>query len=264
MLFPRKVKVIVFSPSNFLLLALPALLIFAAAFAFSPSITLASLCKGSPLKGITVALDPGHGGIDSGTHFEAVMLEKEIVLEIGLELRRLLELAGARVMITREKDEELSRYCSDENMERHRRDLRGRVELINASKAHFALSLHINSIYDSSVRGPITFYSGAKPENKRLAETVQNSLNILFSAHSREGQLMHEHPQESGAYYILNETAMPTVLVEMAFMSSPDDRELLKSNPFKRKIARAIFLGVLNYIKGGEKYEKPPQETTSN
>ncbi len=255
----RKVKVIVFPPSAWPLLTLPALCILVAALAFAPFTNPVSLYYGSPLKGITVALDPGHGGIDSGTHFESVMLEKEIVLEIGLELRRLLEQAGAGVMITREIDEELSRHCPDEGLARHRRDVRGRVVLINASQADLAVSLHINSIYDSSVGGPIAFYAGGNPENKRLAEAVQGGINPLFSA--RPGRLLHRHPQESNAYYILNESATPSIILEVAFMTSPEDRELLKSKAFRKKIARAVFLGIVDYIYGKGDSEEPAPET---
>lgn len=254
----RKVKVIVFPPSAWPLLALAALCLLAAALAFSPLTGPVSLYYGSPLKGITVAIDPGHGGIDSGTHFESVMLEKEIVLEIGLELRRLLEQAGARVMLTREIDEELSRHCPDEGLARHRRDVRGRVVLINASRADLALSLHINSIYDSSVGGPIAFYAGGNPENRRLAETIQGGINPIFS--DRPGRLVHRHPQESGAYYVLNESNMPTVILEVAFMTSPEDRELLGSKSFRKKIARAVFLGVVDYVYGKGKDETPAPE----
>ncbi len=251
MAFSRKIKVIVFPPSIWPFLALLALFVFAAAtLAFSPSAGLVSLYYGSPLKGVTVAIDPGHGGIDSGAHFESVMLEKEIVLEIGLELRRLLEQAGARVMITRKKDEDLSRHYSDDNLPRHRRDLRGRVKLINAAAADLSISLHINSIYDTSVRGPIAFHAGGNPENKRLAEALQNNLNPLFSADAKPGQLVHQHPQESNVFYILNEVDMPSVLLEAAFMTNPDDRELLSSKSFRKKIARAIFMGVVQYIFG--------------
>ena len=253
MTFPRKIRLIVFPSPAWPLLALPALAAFAAVLlACSPPARLVSLYYGSPLKGVTVAIDPGHGGIDSGTHFEAVVLEKEIVLEVGLELRSLLEQAGARVMITREKDEDLSRYYPDETMAMHRRDLRGRTELINTSAADLAVSLHVNSIYDSSVRGPIAFYAGGDPENKRLAETIQENINPLFSAEAKPGQLMHNNPQESNAYYILNESNMPSVLLEIAFMTSPDDRELLKNKSFRKKIARGIFMGVVEYV-----YRKP-------
>lgn len=255
--YPR-VRVIVFPPSAWPLLALAALCLAAAALAFSPWTSPVSLYYGSPLKGITVALDPGHGGIDSGTHFESVMLEKEIVLEIALELRRLLEQAGAGVMMTREIDEELSRHCPDESLARHRRDVRGRVVLINASQAHLAVSLHINSIHDSSVGGPIAFYAGGNPENKRLAETIQGGLNPLFG--DRPGRLVHRQPQESNAYYVLNESDMPAVILEAAFMTSPEDRELLKSKAFRKKIARAIFLGVVDYVYGKGEGEKPPPE----
>ncbi len=246
---PPKIRVILFRSSAWPLLLLLVLGTFAAALlACSPPARLVSLYYGSPLKGIILAIDPGHGGIDSGTHFQAVILEKDIVLEVGLELRRLLEQAGAQVMITREKDEDLSSHYPDETMAQHRRDVRGRVKLINASGADLAISLHINSIYDNSVRGPITFYSGGDPENKRLAETIQKNINPLFSADARPGQLVHQHPRESNDYYILNESNMPSVLLEMAFMTSPDDRELLKSKSFRKKISRGIFMGIVEYL----------------
>jgi len=245
----EKIKVITFPPSLWPLLALLALFVSAAAtLAFSPTVRLASLYYGSPLKGVTVAIDPGHGGIDSGAHFESLMLEKDIVLEIGLELRRLLQQAGARVMITREKDENLAYHFPDDSLPLHRRDVRGRVKLINASAATLAISLHINSIYDSSVRGPIAFYAGSNPENKRLAEAIQRNINPLFTADAKKGQLVHQLAQESNAFYILNEVDMPAVLLEAAFITSPDDRELLGSKSFRKKIARAIFMGIVEYI----------------
>ncbi len=254
---PRKLRVIVIHPWLWPLLALPALLIIATAVpTLSPSAVPISLYYGSPLKGITIAIDPGHGGMDSGAHFESLVLEKEIVLEIGLSLRRLLEQAGARAVLTREKDEDLGRYFPNETLPLHRRDIRGRVNLINASGANIALSLHINSIYDSSVRGPITFYVGEDGESKRLAEALQKNLNSIFSNEVKPGQLMHQHPQESNAYYILNETDMPTALLEIGFMSSPDDRKLLTEKQFQKKIARSIFLGVVEYI-----YSQPEEES---
>lgn len=252
----RKINVIIFPSLVWPLLALTMLLaVFLSAL--YPGASLVTLYYGSPLKGITVAIDPGHGGIDSGTHFESRILEKDIVLEIGLELRRLLEQAGARVMITREKDEDLSRHCPDETMALHRRDVHGRTRLINASQADFSLSLHINSIYDPSVRGPIAFYAGGNPENKRLADTIQKNVNPLFGAEAKPGQLMHQQPQESNAYYILNETTMPSVLLEIAFMTNPDDRELLINRSFKQGIARGIFMGIVEYVYSKQVPEKP-------
>lgn len=249
MTFFRKIGMIAVPPYTWPLLTLLALFT-ATAVSFFPSIHRVSLYYGNPLKGVTVALDPGHGGIDSGVHFESVILEKEIVLEMGLELRRLLEQAGARVMITREKDEDLSRHFLDDNLARHRRDVRGRVKLINASSADLLLSLHINSIYDSSVRGPIAFYAGGKAESKRLAAAVHNNINPLFSADAKPGQLVHQSPQESNAYYILNQTDLPGILLEIAFMTNADDRELLKNKSSRKKMVQGVFMGVVEYIYG--------------
>ncbi|NLA05707.1 MAG: N-acetylmuramoyl-L-alanine amidase [Firmicutes bacterium] len=250
MAFLRKIRVMTVPPLTWPALAALALLL--AALALSPSAAMVSLYYGKPLQGMTIALDPGHGGIDSGAHHESLLLEKEIVLEIGLQLRRLLEQGGARVMITREKDEELSKHCPDEGMARHRRDIRGRVKLINTSQAHLFISLHINSIHDPSVRGPIAFYAPGKPESKRLAGTVHDALNPLFSADAKAGQLVHQAPQESSAFFILNETEMPGILLEIAFITNPDDRALLQGKPFRKKIARAIYLGLAEYACGEE------------
>lgn len=253
MAFLRRIKVIAIPPLTWPALSALALLLAALAhLALSPSAGMVSLYYGKPLKGMTIALDPGHGGIDSGAHHESLLLEKEIVLEIGLQLRRLLEQGGARVMITREQDEELSKHFPDDGMARHRRDIRGRVKLINASQADLFISLHVNSIHDPTVRGPIAFYAPGKPESKRLAETVHAELNPLFSADAKAGQLVHRAPQESSAFFILNETGMPGILLEIAFITSSDDRTLLQGKPFRKKIARAIFLGIAEYACGEE------------
>ncbi|HQD52205.1 MAG TPA: N-acetylmuramoyl-L-alanine amidase [Bacillota bacterium] len=259
MIFPRKISLVVIPTYTWPLLILLVLFTTAAVSLFPPA-RLVSLYYGHPLKGVTVAIDPGHGGIDSGVHFESVILEKEIVLEMGLELRRLLEQAGARVMLTRDQDEDLSQYYLDDNLARHRRDVRGRVKLINASSADLLISLHINSIYDPSVRGPIAFYAGGKPESKRLARAIHNQINPLFSADAKPGQLVHQQPQESNAYYILNQTTMPGILLEIAFMTNPDDRRLLKNKSFRKKMVQKIFLGVVEYSYGQEANEKDLSE----
>ena len=253
----RKIKIIVIPSFIWPVLALLALPLLALAALAAPPSGPVFLYYGSPLKGTTVALDPGHGGIDGGAHHESTMLEKEIVLEIGLELRRLLEQAGARVMITREIDEELSYHFPDKSMARHRRDIRGRAKLINESKAHLLISLHINSIYDCSVRGPIAFYVPEKEGSKKLAMAIHGTVNPLFSADAKAGQLLHQQPQESNAYFILNETAMPGIILEIGFITNPDDRRLLGKKTFRKKIARAIFLGIVDYIYKETEPEEP-------
>lgn len=249
MSFFRNVSVISLPSSVWPFLALLGLALALVVYP-APLSNPVSLYFGSPIKGIIVALDPGHGGIDSGTHYEAILLEKEIVLEVGLELRRLLEQAGAQVMITRVKDEELSYHFPDSGLARHRRDIRGRVKLINSSQADLLISLHVNSIHDPTVRGPIAFYSAGNPESKRLAAAVHNALNPLFSTDAKPGQLVHQDPQESSAYYLLNETAMPGIILEIGFMTNTDDRRMLEKGSSRHEIARAIFLGVLDYVYG--------------
>lgn len=209
----------------------------------------AAIYYGYPLKGARILIDPGHGGIDPGAHHNGSFTEKEVVLSVGLELRRLLEQAGAEVVMTRETDEDVSRHTPGDPASRYQRDMNSRVKLINESSADLFVSLHINHIYDPTVRGAIVFYRNSRPENKRLAEAIQNNLNPVVAVDPRPGQLIHQQTKE-GSYLVLNSAEIPGVLVEMAFMSSPADRELLKQDRYRKKLAQAILIGIAEYIYG--------------
>ena len=121
-----------------------------------PPVQPASLYYGRPLKGSVIVLDPGHGGIDSGSHYEERILEKDIVLAIGLELRRLLTQAGATVIMTRERDEDTSKYIPGDPASRYQRDIR-QAQGHQRVRCGPLLSLHLNSFSDPTVRGAIAF-----------------------------------------------------------------------------------------------------------
>ncbi|HOA36680.1 MAG TPA: N-acetylmuramoyl-L-alanine amidase, partial [Bacillota bacterium] len=89
---------------------------------------------------------------------------------------------------------------------------------------------------------------------------IHNQINPLFSADAKPGQLVHQQPQESNAFYILNQTTMPGILLEIAFMTNPDDRRLLKNKSFRKKMVQKIFLGVVEYSYGQEANEKDLSE----
>lgn len=202
---------------------------------------------GYPLKGIVVAIDPGHGGIDPGTHFNDSFTEKDIVLDVGLRLRRLLEQAGAKVVMTRERDEDTSHYLKDGPGSRYYRDLFGRVKVINESKADFFLSLHVNSIYDPTVRGAIVYYCDRHPQNLPLAEAIQEKINPVVKVNPQREQYIHQNIK-IGQYHILRHTDMPGAVVEMGFLTSPDDRYLLRQDEYRQKLAQALFTGVIYYV----------------
>ena len=161
----------------------------------------------------------------SGAHHEGSITEKKSFWRC-LELRRLLQQAGAEVMMTRETDEDVSRHIPGDPASRYQRDMNGRVKLINESGADLFVSLHINYFYDPSIRGAIVFYNNSRPENKLLAEMIQKNINPVVAVNPRPGQYVHQEIKE-GDYLLLNYATIPGVIVEMGFITNPDEREPL-------------------------------------
>lgn len=97
-----------------------------------------------------VAIDPGHGGFDPGKVGVTGVLEKDINLAISFKVRKKLEKKGVQVIMTRTTDDAI---CSPEEKNKKMADMRNRVEIINASNAAIAVSIHQNSFTDSSFQG---------------------------------------------------------------------------------------------------------------
>jgi N-acetylmuramoyl-L-alanine amidase len=182
-------------------------------------------------------LDPGHGGIDGGCNLNG-LLEKDIVLEIALNLRRRLVAQGARVALTRESDIELSPE-GDEGSFRHRRDLSGRVRLAREAKAEVMLSIHVNSAPGGRQSGPITFFQSERHESIRLANCIQAELLKLYP-----GCQERCYPAD---YYILRRGTCVTVLAETGYISHPEDRAKLTTPAFRQEIAAALERGLIAY-----------------
>lgn len=216
---------------------------------FRPTPGEPTLYLGIPLKGRTVVVDPSHGGIDSGSHYQETILEKDVALAVALRLDHFLRQAGAEVMLTRSTDEDVSRHILDSSISRYHRDLQGRRKLINESEGDLFISLHVDSCPDPTVRGAITFFKNSRPENKFLAECIQRNLNPVVRANPSTGDYFHQTIRE-GDYYLLNETIIPGVILEMGFMTSPADRELLVHPGYQNKLAEAIFMGLVEYLFG--------------
>lgn len=206
-----------------LVLALLALLALArvAGMAASPA-------RG-PLAGTLIVVDPGHGGVDRGAcHLPSNTVESEITLAFSFLLRDLLREQGARVLLTRTRDEDL--------------DLDPRIEIANANRADYFLSIHVNWFPDPSCFGAQTFYFPGREESRRLALLVQDELKKVDPANFREIQ--------TGRYRVLRLTRMPGVLVELGFVDSPHDRAFLHDPERRRQLAEAIVRGVIRHRRG--------------
>ncbi|TGE33809.1 cell wall-binding repeat-containing protein [Desulfosporosinus sp. Sb-LF] len=189
------------------------------------------------LAGVTVVVDPGHGGPDTGAIGAKGTYEKNNTLAVGLDLAGLLRSAGARVVLTRSTDISPVTGTYSELS-----DLQARTKIANDLKADLYISLHNDSFSNPEASGTTTYYSSASPvttQSKNLADSIQSELVKVISLPSRG--------TKDAAFYVIKNTKMPAVLVEIGFISNPTEETLLGSPDFQQKAALGIYRGVLKY-----------------
>lgn len=190
------------------------------------------------LNGKTIAIDPGHGGSDSGAIGPTGAMEKNVTLDICLELKKILEEDGANVVMTRETDVEVSpKKSKATDVE----ELQARVDIANESKADIFLSIHMDSFTNRTARGTTGYYFGAGGSTSRsLADKVRANIVDQLGTMSRGTQTCN--------FYVVKHTDMPATLIEVAFISYPDEEKLLTSKEGVRKAATAIADGISDYF----------------
>ena len=190
--------------------------------------------------GRVIVIDPGHGGVDGGAVGKTGVTEKELNLQVARRLGRLLSEAGAAVILTREKDEDLADPGTEGLLERKRQDLMRRVALVRDSKADLLISIHVNSFPSSRWWGAQTFYWRESEEGRKLAEAIQEELVRVLGNNRRKAK--------GEVFYLLETVDVPAVMVEMGFISNPREEQLLQDAVYQEKIARAIYGGVVRYF----------------
>ncbi len=191
-----------------------------------------------PLKGNIIVVDPGHGGLDGGASSKNGVVEKDITLSIGKYLKDYLIEAGAVVIMTREKDEDLA-----ENYEISKRklaDLENRANFANENTGDIFISIHANSIASEEWRGAQTFYFSEREDNIIIAKYIQEQLIYIMQNTDRK-------PLSSDDLIVLKNVDMTSVLVEVGFLSNPIEASLLGTSEYQEKLAYAIYQGILKY-----------------
>jgi N-acetylmuramoyl-L-alanine amidase len=220
-----------------------------------------------PLAVRKVAIDAGHGGIDSGTKLAAWgMYEKDLTLDIADRLRILLERTGREVILTRSIDEPVS--------------LKERVEIANHAHADLFVSIHINWVPNRESRGFETYFAGATvdPFLKQLAavENVDSGFSVADTRRLLDGIYSDVRQQESkrlaewvgramfmtlktknpeifdrgvlqAPFVVLVATDMPAVLAEVACLSNDREARLLALPKYRQSIAEALLIGIHGY-----------------
>jgi N-acetylmuramoyl-L-alanine amidase len=217
---------------NFIILILPVFLFIGVAISHNT--------EDRPLSSLVIVVDAGHGGIDSGANRPGVV-EKEINLPVSLKLKDVLNHYGAKVVLSRDRDIDLSGECDDETIKsRYRRDLAARIEMVEESDADLFISIHANAGGNSKHRGAESFYYSQSEQGKKLANSIQTELIKITKADSEA---------HAANYFVLRKNRIPATLIELGYITNMEDRALLQSPDYQQKLAVAIGVGIVNYCK---------------
>lgn len=171
-----------------------------------------------------ITIDPGHGGRDSGTVGTRGTLEKLLTMKTAQLLADKLKSAGAEVVLTRKNDEYVS--------------LPSRVSLSHYYGSDAFISIHFDSIYDSSATGHTTYYN--KSYQKDLAYGVHESLASRLPSRDRGVRV--------GDYHVIRENKQAAILLELGFLSNPTEEANMTSHYYQDLAATAVYHGLNDYF----------------
>jgi N-acetylmuramoyl-L-alanine amidase len=189
--------------------------------------------------GKTVVIDPGHGGSDPGTIGCTGTLEKDVALAISKKIHVLFQQAGAKAILTRQWDQDLG----DPRNPDKESDLQKRVEIAQEARADVFISVHLNHFSDRSEYGAQVFYQRGSVEGKKLAECIQPRLNAVLVDSGRQAL--------AGDFYLCRNVRVPAVIVEVGFLSHPEEEKRLQDDEYQARAAWAIYSGVVSYFQAG-------------
>ncbi len=215
-----------------------------------------------------IVIDPGHGGRDPGCLGRRGTREKDIVLDVSLKLKNLLEeKTGLDVVLTRETDI----FVPVEN----------RPVIANQKQADLFISIHANSNPKKKQSGVMTFFLNLPSDpsvmeivarenatsTKNISEMgdiirriiredkIKESTDLAQRVHSRLVQVLNQKYQsvkdlgvKSGPFWVLIGGNMPSVLVEISHLSNNQEEDRLKTEAYRQHIAQGIYVGILDYI----------------
>lgn len=191
------------------------------------SLHLARSHADSPLPppGKPVVIDPGHGGIDGGASYGPVP-EKIVNLDIALRVAARLEDRRVPVVLTRTTDVEFS-------LNSYREDLQRRHELAARHDAWALVAIHANASGNHRANGTLVLFQKDNEESRRLARILREALAAMQPDKHNLADVEVDH-------YYFDYSPVPTVVVEVGYMTNPDDRAALMQPEFRAKLADTI------------------------
>lgn len=170
-----------------------------------------------------VVIDPGHGGADNGVELDG-WLEKDLILEMSFVIGAEFAAAGWDVAYTRTRD--------------HGVEWADRRSIAEEAGADLLLMLHANANEDLSRHGAEIYLNGDDATHSSLAEHLSDALQEAGSA-----VLVDPRP-----WPFLRSETVPTAMIELAFMTHPEDQRLLKTSEFHHKLGSALASGAAAFL----------------
>ncbi len=229
-----------------------------------------SLIRALGLKIGRIVIDPGHGGHDTGTIGPNGLEEKDLVLDVGRRLGKLLETRlGAEVVYTRKDDTFIP--------------LETRTAIANQERADLFISIHANSSHDPEARGVETYYLNftsspdalevAARENavseksifelqdlvkkialkEKIEESREFAADVEQSLHSglaAKNPGIRDRGVKKAPFIVLIGANMPSILAEISFVSNPGDERRLETGEYRQRIAESLYKGIAKYVNG--------------
>lgn len=229
-----------------------------------------SLTRALGLKIGKIVIDPGHGGHDTGTIGPNGLEEKDLVLEVGRRLGKLLQTRlGAQVVYTRKNDTFIP--------------LETRTAIANKARADLFVSIHANSSRDPDARGVETYYLNftSSPEalevaarenavseksiyelqdlvkkialEEKIEESREFAGDVQASLHSGlavKSPAIRDRGVKKAPFVVLIGANMPSILAEISFVSNPTDEHRLATSEYRERIAESLYRGIAKYVNG--------------
>ncbi len=175
-----------------------------------------------------VVIDPGHGGLDPGAIGIGGIRETDVVLEVSKIVKNLLSEKGVKVRLTRKNEVDL--------------DLPPRVSFANNTDADIFVSIHANASRGKrkDINGLETFYYRGW-RGRLLAKKIQKQILRVSPGSPDRGV-------KQGRFYVIKNTRMPAVLVEIGFLTGRLDARRLEKTTHRKRLAYAIAKGILEYL----------------
>jgi N-acetylmuramoyl-L-alanine amidase len=187
-----------------------------------------------------VMLDPGHGGYDPGAISSQGVYEKAINLQIAQKVKEMLRPSGIEVFLTREEDIDFVMNRANGKTTRKKIDLNYRIDMANKAKADIFVSLHVNTTAAGKNSGAETFYHYQSEFGKWLAVLIQQELIKIPG--------MNRRVAKPGDFYVIKNTSMPAIIVEVGYLSSAEEQKKLQQSWYQEQLSRAIAKGIANYF----------------